>query len=146
MVKRGKKPCKPKRRLQWNLSPESVLPTVGNIEKPIFILLLFIYGRHNSPYKHQTTKILFIISNRKDKQSIHLHVTNLQQFTCRWEDIVHKYKDRLFCTQFDPFADNIDKLSYSQVSWDKVPAIFRFRLYGKALLSSRIWQLMRFHA
>jgi hypothetical protein len=25
-------------------------------------------------------------------------MSNLLKFTCRWKDIVHKYKYRLFCT------------------------------------------------
>lgn len=51
----------------------------------------------------------------------------ISNFTCRWEHIIHKNKYRLFSTQFDPFTDDIDKLSYSQVSWNKIPVIFKFR-------------------
>ena len=51
-------------------------------------------------------------------------------FTCWWKDIVYKYKYCLFCTQFNPFADDIDKLSHCQISWNKVPEICSISLYG----------------
>ena len=47
--KRGNHRC-----LQWNLRPKSVLSAVGNIEKPVFILFLLIYCRHDSTCKQQT--------------------------------------------------------------------------------------------
>ena len=37
--------------------------------------------------------------------------------TCRWEDIVNKYEDGLFCTELDSFPDNIDKLTHCQINW-----------------------------
>jgi hypothetical protein len=41
--------------------------------------------------------------------------------TSWWEDIVHKYKNCLFCTQFNSLPDHINKLTDCQVSRDQVP-------------------------
>lgn len=43
--------------------------------------------------------------------------------TCRWQDIVHKYKDCLLRAQFNSLPNYIHELTDTQVSWDKVPVI-----------------------
>lgn len=43
--------------------------------------------------------------------------------TSRGEDVVDKYEDCLFCTELDPFADYVHKLSNRQVSRDQVPVV-----------------------
>jgi hypothetical protein len=42
-------------RLQWNLMAKCVFTTVSDIEKPIYILLLLVYGRHDSTCKKPKT-------------------------------------------------------------------------------------------
>jgi hypothetical protein len=116
------------RFLQLNLRPKSVLSAVGHIEKPVFILFILIYCRHDSTCKQMTMSCTFTDPEADDKILWERLFIYMQELTCGWEDIIHKYKDCLFCTQLDSFADNIDKLSYSQVSWNKVPAFFRFSL------------------
>jgi hypothetical protein len=64
--------------------------------------------------------------------------TYVHELTCWWEDIIHKYKDCLFCAQLDPFADDIDKLPHSQVSRNKVPAISGSEYSGGNSISSSI--------
>jgi hypothetical protein len=39
--------------LKWDLGTECVLTTVSDVEKPIVILLVFIYGRHNCTCKQR---------------------------------------------------------------------------------------------
>jgi hypothetical protein len=38
----------------------------------------------------------------------------------RWDVSVHKNEDRLFSREFNPFANDINKLSHCEIRWDQV--------------------------
>ena len=77
-----------------DLVTKSVLSAVSDIKKSIFVLLFFIYGGHNCTCKSQNSHRTPSIPE-KGKRNVK---TILQQLTGRWKNIVHKYKDGLFCT------------------------------------------------
>jgi hypothetical protein len=75
---------------------KGVLPAVSNIKKSIFILLLIVYGRHYCSCENRG--IPFNFSKLQRLKNHWQKMSNLLKFTCRWKDIVHKYKYSLFCT------------------------------------------------
>lgn len=44
--------------------------------------------------------------------------------TSRWKNVLDENEDGFLRTELDPLADNINKLTNSQISWDQVPEIF----------------------
>jgi hypothetical protein len=43
-------------------------------------------------------------------------------YTSRWQGVLHKNEDGFLWAKLDPLPHHIDKLAYSQVSSDKLPA------------------------
>ncbi len=80
------------------------------------------YTSDISAAAHNTISLGLEYSAMPTLQSVAKDVTTVNVLTCGRQHVLDKHENGFLRADFDPFADNIHKLSYCQVSWNQIPA------------------------
>lgn len=94
--------------------PKCVFSTVCHVEKSIFIFIFLINCRHQRSWKERRCNYTTILTSKWNN--------TISLLTCWRQSVIDKDKDGLWSTELDPLPHHINKLTNSQISWDKVSA------------------------